>query len=106
MARTKRIARKSTGGKPPRKQLAAKSREKVPAHAHPATGGVKKLYRFRPGTVALRQIRPYQKSIGKQRLVRQVKTVTDPRFQSNSAAIHTKRVIDLALARRLRGEYS
>ncbi|KAL5095816.1 hypothetical protein RYX36_000143, partial [Vicia faba] len=28
----------------------------------PATGGVKKPHRFRPGTVALREIRKYQKS--------------------------------------------
>jgi histone H3 len=30
--------------------------------AVPATGGVKKPHRFRPGTVALREIRKYQKS--------------------------------------------
>ena len=28
----------------------------------PATGGVKKPHRYRPGTVALREIRKYQKS--------------------------------------------
>ncbi|KAL7501776.1 hypothetical protein ACHAXN_000128, partial [Cyclotella atomus] len=28
----------------------------------PATGGVKKPHRYRPGTVALREIRCYQKS--------------------------------------------
>uniref|UniRef100_A0A3Q1B6R0 Histone H2A/H2B/H3 domain-containing protein n=1 Tax=Amphiprion ocellaris TaxID=80972 RepID=A0A3Q1B6R0_AMPOC len=54
MARTKQTARKSTGGKAPRKQLATKAARK----SAPATGGVKKPHRYRPGTVALREIRP------------------------------------------------
>ncbi|KAG6432988.1 hypothetical protein SASPL_104589 [Salvia splendens] len=58
MARTKQTARKSTGGKAPRKQLAIKAARK----SAPATGGVKKPHCFRPGTVALREIRKYQKS--------------------------------------------
>ena len=58
MARTKQTARKTTGGKAPRKQLATKS---APKRA-PAAGGVKKPHRYRPGTVALREIRRYQKS--------------------------------------------
>ncbi|RZC81438.1 hypothetical protein C5167_044001 [Papaver somniferum] len=58
MARTKQTARKSTGGKAPRKQLAIKAARK----SAPATGGVKKPHRFRPGTVALREIRKYQKN--------------------------------------------
>ena len=70
---------KSTGGKAPRKQLATKAARK----SAPATGGVKKArllrtrepvffrnashaasqpHRYRPGTVALREIRKYQKS--------------------------------------------
>lgn len=57
MARTKQTARKSTGGKAPRKQLAAKAARK----SAPAAGGVKKPHRYRPGTVALREIRRYQK---------------------------------------------
>merc|ERR1711899_66762 len=56
MARTKQTARKSTGGKAPRKQLATKAARK----SAPATGGVKKPHRYRPGTVALREIRRYQ----------------------------------------------
>ncbi|KJH45755.1 hypothetical protein DICVIV_08196 [Dictyocaulus viviparus] len=44
MARTKQTARKSTGGKAPRKQLATKAARK----SAPATGGVKKPYRYRP----------------------------------------------------------
>ena len=57
MARTKQTARKSTGGKAPRKQLATKA-----ARKSVRTGGVKKPHRYRPGTVALREIRRYQKS--------------------------------------------
>jgi histone H3 len=45
MARTKQTARKSTGGKAPRKQLATKAARK----SAPATGGVKKPHRYRPG---------------------------------------------------------
>ena len=58
MARTKKTAKKSTGGKAPRKQLATKAARKLAR----VTGGVKKPHRFRPGTVALREIRKYQKS--------------------------------------------
>eukprot|EP00804_Cyclotella_cryptica_P018381 CCRYP_020374-RA/>CCRYP_020374-RA protein AED:0.24 eAED:0.24 QI:0/-1/0/1/-1/1/1/0/77 len=58
MARTKRTARKSTGGKAPQKQLATKAARK----SAPAAGGCKKPHRYRPGTVALREIHKYQKS--------------------------------------------
>ena len=75
MARTKQTARKSTGGKAPRKTLATKAARK----SAPATGGVKKPHRYRPGTVALREIRRYQKStellirkLPFQRLVREI----------------------------------
>ena len=134
MARTKQTARKSTGGKAPRKQLATKASRK----SAPATGGVKKPHRYRPGTVALREIRKYQKSqellirkVPFQRLVREVAQEyrTDCRFQSlailaiqeaceaylvglfedtNLCAIHARRVTiqpkDMQLARRIRGE--
>lgn len=56
--RRQQTARKSTGGKAPRKQLAAKAARK----SAPQTGGVKKPHRYKPGTVALREIRRYQKS--------------------------------------------
>ena len=136
MARTKQTARKSTGGKAPRKQLATKAARK----SAPATGGVKKPHRYRPGTVALREIRKYQKStellirkLPFQRLVREIAQdfKTDLRFQSsailalqeaseaylvglfedtNLCAIHAKRVTimpkDIQLARRIRGERS
>eukprot|EP00956_Cyclotella_meneghiniana_P023807 scaffold46988_cov91-Cyclotella_meneghiniana.AAC.4 len=53
MAGTKQTARKSTGGKAPRKQLATKAARKSAL----ASGGVKKPHRYRPGTIALREIR-------------------------------------------------
>ena len=57
MARTKQTARKSTGGKAPKKQLATKASRK----SAPSMGGIKKPHRYRPGTVALREIRKFQK---------------------------------------------
>lgn len=92
MARTKQTARKCTGGKAPRKQLATKAaRKSLP------TAGVKvrKPRRFRPGTVALRQIRKYQASTDHlirrapfQRLVREIaqdaENLTNVRFQSTA----------------------
>ena len=84
MARTKQTARKSTGGKAPRKQLATKAARK----SAPATGGVKKPHRYRPGTVALREIRRYQKStellIRKLPFQRLVREIAHLRFQSSA----------------------
>ncbi|CAE8638849.1 unnamed protein product, partial [Polarella glacialis] len=127
-------ARKSTGGKAPRTELAAKAARKQ----GPVAGTMKKTHRYRPGTVALREIRKYQKStellirkLPFQRLVREIAqdVKTDLKFQSqavlalqeaaeaylvglfedtNLCAIHAKRVTimpkDIQLARRLRGE--
>lgn len=105
MARTKQTARKSTGGKAPRKQIAAKAAFKSAPSSQ--TGGVKKAHRYRyvyffhslfilrPGTVALREIRRYQKStellirkLPFQRLVREIAqdTKADLRFQSSAIA--------------------
>ena len=127
MARTKHTARKTAGGKAPRKtaskQVAAKQvASKQTRKKAPDTAGVKKAHRFRPGTVALREIRRYQKStellirrLPFQRLVREIAQdyKTDLRFQasailalqeateaylvslfedSNLCAIHAKRV--------------
>lgn len=87
MARTKQTSRKSTGGKAPRKQLATKAARKYA----PQSGGCKKPHRYRPGTVALREIRRFQKrtdllirKLPFQRLVREVAQdfKTDLRFQS------------------------
>jgi len=135
MARTKQTARKSHGGKAPRKQLATKANRKMAPE-----GGVKKPHRYRPGTVALREIRKYQKStellikkLPFQRLVREIARDVkgdDLKFQStailalqeaaeaylvglfedtNLCALHAKRITiqpkDIQLARRIRGEY-
>lgn len=134
MARTKQTARKSTGGKIPRKQIATKSSTKKNL---PVVDS-KKIHRFRPGTVALREIRKYQKStellirkLPFQRLVRELAQDfrNDLRFQSsavlalqeaseaylvglfedtNLCAIHAKRVTimpkDILLAKKIRGD--
>jgi histone H3 len=93
MARTKQTARKTSapGGKAPRKHVSAKAARKSAVTG----GGVKKPHRFRPGTVALREIRKYQKStdllirkLPFQRLVREIAQdfKTDLRFQSSAIA--------------------
>jgi len=83
MARTKQTTQKSTGGAAPRKQLATKA----------ARENVKKPHRYRPGTVALRDIRKYQKTtellirkLPFQRLVREIaqEMKQDLRFQSHA----------------------
>ena len=51
--RTKQVARRSTGGHAPEKVPASKAARKSAVR----TGGVKKPYRYRPGTIALREIR-------------------------------------------------
>jgi histone H3 len=75
-------------GKRPRKALSTITARK---NAPPASGGVKKPHRFRPGTVALREIRKYQKGtelllrkLPFQRLVREIAQDyrSDLRFQS------------------------
>ena len=88
MARTKMTARKSAGGKTPaRKHISTK------VHKAAKTGGVKRAHRFRPGTVALREIRKFQKStellirkLPFQRLVRDIASAfkNDLRFQSSA----------------------
>ena len=92
MARTKRTVYKSTGGKVPRKQLVSEAAGK----SAPSTSGMTRPHRYRPGTVALREVRPYQKSthllirkLPFQRLVREIAQdfKTDLKFQS--AAIRT-----------------
>jgi len=134
MARTKQTARKSTGGKAPRKQLGTKAARK----SAPATGGVKKPHRFKPGTVALREIRKLQKTyhllipkLSFGRLTREILNdhASGYRIQSqailalqeateahmvglfedtNLLAIHANRVTimpkDVQLARRIRGD--
>ncbi|GMI39256.1 hypothetical protein TeGR_g13426 [Tetraparma gracilis] len=101
MARTKQTARKSTGGKAPRKQLATKAARK----SAPATGGVKKPHRcdfktdlrFQGSAVLALQEAAEAYLVGL--------------FEdTNLCAIHAKRVTimpkDIQLARRIRGERS
>ncbi|KAF4676525.1 hypothetical protein FOL47_005961 [Perkinsus chesapeaki] len=134
MARIKQTARKSTGGKQPRKQLASKAARK----SSPSATTIRRPHRFRPGTVALREIKWYQhsselliKKLPFQRLVREIAQdfKVGLKFQksailalqeaaeaylvglfedTNLCAIHAKRVTimpkDMQLARRIRGE--
>ncbi len=58
MARTKQTACQSTGGKAPHHYLATMAARKQARH----TGGVKKPHCYRPGTVAIREIRKNQKN--------------------------------------------
>ena len=80
-----------------RKEL-AKSREKA---SKPSTGGLKKPHRYRPGTVAIREIRRYQKStellirkLPFQRLVRELTTKVGapPETRWQGAALHALQV--------------
>lgn len=89
MARTKQTARKSTGGQVPRGTFATLASRTRP----PLIGGIKKPRRYRPGTVALREIRKYQKTtellirkLPFQRLVREITNEmhSDLRFQSTA----------------------
>jgi histone H3 len=121
MARTKQTARKMVASIAQGKVIIP---QKAARKSNPVTelAGVKKPRRFRPGTVALREIKKYQKStellirkLPFQRLVREVYSVyrSDLRFQhssiqalqeaaesyliglfedSNLCAIHAKRV--------------
>jgi histone H3 len=92
MARTKQTARKSAGGKVPTK-VSAMARKLARAEAKSAAVGTRKPHRFKPGTVALREIRRYQKStellirkLPFQRLVREIAQAfhSDLRFQSSA----------------------
>lgn len=98
MARTKQTARKSVGGKAPRKHVASKAiamknaaRKKTATDVH----GIKRPHRFKPGTVALREIRRYQRNtellirkLPFQRLVREIsqEMSTGMRFQASALA--------------------
>lgn len=90
MVRTKQSARKPLSGKAPRTRFLAMAARK----SAPAVGGVKKPHRYRPGTVALREIRRYQKStdllirkLPFQRLVREIAQDLKVNMRFQSAAI-------------------
>ena len=93
MARTKQTARKQTNGalKAPRKQVTGIS--KAARKTAPPRTTMKKVHRYRPGTVALREIRKFQKStellirkLPFQRIVREIaqEFKSDLRFQSQA----------------------
>ncbi|KFD47222.1 hypothetical protein M513_11929 [Trichuris suis] len=128
-ARTNQTARKSGAVKAPPKQLATKASQKL----LPAIGPLKKAYRYRPGTVALRENRRYQKKrriVDTEASLRATWTGYSPRCQdrspfsnvsrigfargyrsrhdTNLCAVHACRVTitakDIQLAWRIRGE--
>ncbi|XP_015177684.1 PREDICTED: histone H3.3-like [Polistes dominula] len=92
MARTKQNAtKKIIGGKAPRKELNMRAVRKVATTR--VVSDVKKPHRYRPGTVALREIRRYQKTtellirkLPFQRLVREIAQDchADVRFQKSA----------------------
>ncbi|KAL4832457.1 hypothetical protein H8958_003742 [Nasalis larvatus] len=92
MARTKQTARKATKAtdwQAPRKPMATKA----PGKRLPPRGGIKKPHRYRPGTLALREIRKYQKSTQLllckllfQCLVREIAQAISPDLRFHSAA--------------------
>ena len=90
MVRLKSTASKTAQGvKRPRKVFGSKTAKK----SAPSIGGIKKPHRFRPGTVAAREIRRYQKStellvrkLPFQRLVKEIahEIKNETRFQSSA----------------------
>jgi len=89
MVRTKHTVRKSPNGKAIRKRLVTMAAQR----AVPNPGGIKKPHRYRPGVIALKEIRDYQASTALlirkapfQRLVREVAEGLDKdvRFQSTA----------------------
>ena len=90
MARIKQTARKNASmANKTRKQLYNRAARK----SAPAMGGLKKPHRFRPGTVAIREIKRYQKStellikrLPFQRLVKEIAQnfKSDLRFQASA----------------------
>ncbi|KAL9938882.1 hypothetical protein V8E36_002601 [Tilletia maclaganii] len=117
---SRQTARRSTGGKAPKKVLASDAAKSASSASQPT---VRKPHRYRPGTVALREIRRYQRrtelllpKLPFQRLVREIMhdfTFKEMRIQSsglaalqeaceaylvelfedvNDAALHAKRV--------------
>ena len=101
MARTKNTSRKTSRApkrallrdSPAYSALVSGSRAAPGSRKQRMTGGVMKPHRYRPGTVALREIRKYQKTtellirkLPFQRLIRELSQEfkTDLRFQSNA----------------------
>ena len=81
------------GGKAPRKGFATKNLMKAGMKNPSHTGGIKRPHRYRPGTVALREIRRYQRTtellirkLPFNRLVREIAQdfKTDLQFQAQA----------------------
>ena len=97
MARVKMSMRKEARAMKGRKVVGSKSGGKSVVMRKPApsvTGGVKKPHRFRPGTVALREIRKYQRStdlllrkVPFQRFVREVMQEIDNQARFSMKAL-------------------
>lgn len=97
MARTKSVAKKSSSGKAPRKNIASKAARKTTT----ATAGIKQGSqrmalgrRHKPGSVAMREIRKYQKTTELlirrapfQRLVREIAQDIRPELRFQAEAI-------------------
>ncbi len=92
MPRVKTIGKKNTDSLKKNSAKGSKaSKSEIKKKTAPADGGVKidkQKRRFRPGTVALREIKRYQKSTSMvllrapfQRLVRSISTGVDPSFR-------------------------
>ena len=94
------LRKRGRGNKAARKEIRdmVNAGNGTPRRRAPATGGVKKPHRYRPGTVALREIRHYQKStellcrkLPVARLIQEVAQdfKTNLRFQTSAiAALH------------------
>ena len=115
MARVKQTARKTIGGKAhsfqllskyarvqaeQRQQAAlAKAARTARGGCHGPQGGVKKPHRYRPGTVALREIRRFQKStdllIRKAPFQRLVREITEELFKNKELRFQSLSVLAL-----------
>jgi len=114
MARVKQAARKTSAGKAPRFQMLAQQarqhqlqQQKAPGLPRRRSlvpqlgprGGVKKPHRYRPGTVALREIRRFQKStdllIRKAPFQRLVREITEELFKNKELRFQSLSVLAL-----------
>ena len=114
MARVKQAAHKTSAGKAPRfSMLAQQARQhqlqqqkapalplrRLPVPQLGPRGGVKKPHRYRPGTVALREIRRFQKStdllIRKAPFQRLVREITEELFKNKELRFQSLSVLAL-----------
>ena len=114
MARVKQVARKTSAAKAPRfymltqqarqHQLQQQKATALPLRRLPVPqlgprGGVKKPHRYRPGTVALREIRRFQKStdllIRKAPFQRLVREITEELFKNKELRFQSLSVLAL-----------